>query len=216
VAEYLESIFIPMLMRAGILAEATYPSAGYFPKGGGELDMTVTPASSIQPLNLTERGEICSLRAYVVTSNLPGSVGERGASTIREFMRGRGITINIEFRDKPSKQPGAAVMIAAECENGFGGFSALGERGKPMERVAEDACQAFLAWWDSGAACDEHLADQMVLPMALAPGESRWTTPIMTEHLRTVIWVTQHFLPIEVDMPEHPGKPHMVILRGAA
>ena len=84
-----------------------------------------------------------------------------------------------------------------------------------MEAVAETACEAFLDWWKSGATCDEHLADQLVLPMALARGVSRWTTPAVTEHLRTVLWVAQQFLPIEARIEEGPGDGGTVTLRGA-
>jgi RNA 3'-terminal phosphate cyclase (ATP) len=72
-----------------------------------------------------------------------------------------------------------------------------------MEKVAQMPCQEFLHRWKSGAACDEHLADQMVLPMAFATGSSSWTTPVVTEHLRTVIWVVQQFVNVEVKVDEH-------------
>jgi RNA 3'-terminal phosphate cyclase (ATP) len=88
------------------------------------------------------------------------------------------------------------VVVVAECENGHAAFTGLGERGKPMEKVAEEPSAQFLPWWKTGAAVDEHLADQLVLPLALVPGESRWTTPEVTEHLRTVLWLTEQFLPI--------------------
>ena len=105
------------------------------------------------------------------------------------------------------------MILVAECEGGIGGFTGIGERGKPMERVAEEACDAFMGWWRSGAACDEHLADQLVLPMSLAPGESRWTTPSMTEHLRTVLWVAERFLSIEAHIEERAGGFALVTLR---
>jgi RNA 3'-terminal phosphate cyclase (ATP) len=81
--------------------------------------------------------------------------------------------------------------------------------------VAERPCEEFLAWWKSGAAVDEHLADQLVLPMALAPGESRWTTPTVTDHLRTVLWLVEKFLPIRVELMESKDGPTTVTLHGA-
>lgn len=84
-----------------------------------------------------------------------------------------------------------------------------------MEKVAEAPCREFMEWWKTGAACDEHLADQLVLPMALAAGESRWTTPAVTDHLRTVLWLAQHFLPIEATLEERPGGTGMVRLQGS-
>ena len=71
-----------------------------------------------------------------------------------------------------------------------------------MEAVVGEACEALREWLNTGAACEEHLADQLVLPAALASGTSRWTTARVTEHLRTVLWVVPQFLDVEVTLTE--------------
>lgn len=214
VAEYLEAVYLPALRRAGMQAQYESPRAGFFPKGGGQIILTIdTPP--VYPLDLTERGKLVKLTAYVITANLPDHVGERGATTIEKFMKGIGRPIRIVRRSVSAHDAGAAVVLAAECEGGFAGFSALGERGKPMEKVATDPCEEFLAWWKGGAPCDEHLADQLALPMALAVehiGESRWTTATVTEHLRTVLWVIQKFLPLNAVLQEEANGSGTVIL----
>jgi RNA 3'-terminal phosphate cyclase (ATP) len=201
-ADYLEAVYVPALRRAGIGASVTAPRAGFFPKGGGQLAVNVREDTFIQPLDFTERGKLVSLTAYVVTGSLPEHVSERGGKAVERFMKGVGRQVRIVRREMPSLNAGAAVTLAVECEGGFAGFSGLGERGKPMEEVATEPCEQFMAWWKSGAACDEHLADQLVLPLALAKGESRWTTPVVTEHLRTLLWVVQQFLPVEFTIDE--------------
>lgn len=214
-ADYLETVYMPILLRAGLGAEFVYPRTGFFPKGGGELDMTVPGTVSATPLDLSDRGKLTSLTAHVVTANLPDHVADRGAATIEKFMKGIGRDIRIEIRRLPALDAGAAVCIAAVCENGFAGFTCLGERGKPMEKVAQQPCEEFLAWWKSGAAVDSHLADQLVLPTALAAGESCWTTSEVTDHLRTVLWLVEKFLPIRVALIESANGPAMVRLHGA-
>jgi RNA 3'-terminal phosphate cyclase (ATP) len=202
-ADYLEAVYLPALRMRGVPARVEYPRAGFFPKGGGEILLRIdTLSHPLSPLRLIERGELRSLTAFVVTAELPEHVGRRGASAIEKFMKGVGRKVRVELRDCPALNPGAAVVLAAECEEGLAGFTSLGERGKPVERVAEEACQQFMAWWKSGAACDEHLADQLVLPAVLTPGESRWTTPVVTEHLRTVLWVAGRFLPVQSSIEE--------------
>ncbi len=213
-ADYLEAVYVPALRRAGLAASAAYASAGFFPKGGGELAVDVVPGP-LTPLDLSERGKLRSLRAFIVTSELPPHVAERGEAAVRKFMKGVGREVVVERRERPSIGPGAAVVLAAECEGGFAGFSDIGERGKPMERVAEAPCEAFMRWWKSGAATEEHLADQLVLPMALAGGESRWTTDTVTEHLRTVLHVAAQFLPLECSLEEREDGPALVTLRSA-
>jgi RNA 3'-terminal phosphate cyclase (ATP) len=195
-ANYLEAVYGPALRRFGLAPNISYPAAGFFPRGGGEVHVLLS-GGGFAPVELTERGRLKELRAFIVTSGLPEAVSLRGAKAVEKWARGVGRPVAVERRELPSPGTGAAVVLAAECEGGFAGFSALGERGKPMERVAEEACAPFMDWWKSGAACDAHLADQLVLPASLATGESRWTTPEVTEHLRTVLWVVEHFLPVE-------------------
>lgn len=213
-ADYLEGVYVPALRRAGLAAEIHYSQAGFFPKGGGLLEVAIERHPPVHPLDLTERGKLISLKAFVVTGSLPEHVSERGAAAVERFMKGVGRKVEVVRRELPSLNPGAAVTLAVECEGGFAGFAALGERGKPMEAVATEPCEAFMEWWKSGAACDEHLADQLVLPMALARGESRWSTPTITEHLRTVLWVTEQFLPVEHRVEPYGDGCSLLVLKG--
>ena len=166
-----------------------------------------------QPVMLTERGALLALTALIVTSGLPPTVAERGIAAVRQELARLPAEMSVETREAPSVGPGAAVLLVAEYEGGLAGFSAIGERGKRMETVAEEACQSFRVWWETGAACEEHLADQLVLPMALTVGESRWTTSRVTKHLRTVLWVVPQFLPVEASLAENPDGSGLVILR---
>ena len=213
--EYLQAVYLPALRRAGVDAGITYERAGFYPRGGGEVVADITPSVLLRPVDFTERGALLHLRAFVLTSGLPAHVGERGQAAMESFMRGIGQRCTIQRYDKPSHGPGAAVVIAAECAGGFAGFSGLGARGKPMEVVAQEACADFLRWWQSDAACDEHLADQLVLPMALAAGESNWTAPVATDHLHTVLSIAAQFLQIEYEIREKPGAPVRVMLHSA-
>jgi RNA 3'-terminal phosphate cyclase (ATP) len=213
--EYLEAVYIPALRRTGLDLTSTYTVAGFYPRGGGQIDVKIN-GNSAPPtvLDWSERGRLESLRAFIVTSNLPGHVAQRGADTVERAMKAVGRSVAVEWREKPSLGPGAAVTVAAECQHGLAAFSAIGELRKPMEKVAEAPCKEFMRWWKSGATCDEHLADQLVLPLCFAAGQSRWTTPVVTEHLRTVLWVAQQFLPIEAQLEEQPDGSGTVVLQG--
>jgi RNA 3'-terminal phosphate cyclase (ATP) len=199
-AQYVEHVYLEVLRPHGLNATITSPAAGFYPRGGGRVEAIVEP-STLSPVDLTDRGRLRGLTVYVVTSGLPPHVAERGGAEAVKQLGGFKKPTIVPL-DLPSNGQGASVVVVAECENVRAGFSAIGERGKPMERVADDACSQFIAWYRSGGACDEHLADQLVLPMALARGTSRWTTSMVTEHLRTVLWVTRQFLPVEANVEE--------------
>lgn len=212
-ADYLEHVYLPTLARHGLRASLACPRAGFFPKGGGSVQAEVTGGAAPAPITTTERGDLLSLTALAVTSGLPPTVAERGIATVRQEVTRLPVKMAVEAREVPSVGPGASVLLVAECEGGLAGFSAVGERGKRMETVAEEACRDFRAWWETGAACEEHLADQLVLPMALTAGESRWTTSRVTEHLRTVLWVVPQFLPVEAALTENADGSGLVTLR---
>ena len=212
-ADYLERVYLPTLARHGLAASLLSPKAGFFPKGGGVVNAGVEGSAAPSPVTLTERGDLRAMTALVVTSRLPPTVAERGIAAVRQELGRLPVELSVETREAPSAGSGAAVLLVAECEGGLAGFSAIGERGKRMESVAEQACRAFKDWWETGAACEEHLADQLVLPMALTAGESRWTTSRVTEHLRTVLWVVPQFLPVEAALVENPDGSGLVTLK---
>lgn len=213
-ADYLAEVYAPALAEMGLELTLDYPTAGYFPKGGGELRLQ-TRAGEPRPLRWTERGKLKAIRAVVVTSDLSEHVARRGLDALRQQLHGVGRPVALEDRSRPGGQAGAAVLVAGSCQQGRFGFLALGQKGKPIEKVAEDATASFWRWFRGGAATEEHLADQLVLPLAFAAGESRWTTEHASLHLRTVLWVAAHFLPIRYAIEEAADGSALVTLQGA-
>ena len=199
-AEHLTDVFLPIVTAHGLDAEITLGSFGFMPRGGGALTLTTPGSAHLRPFTLTERGPLQAITAHILTSGLPAEVGKRGAAAVEAALRGLPLTVSV--RDVPAPGTGATISLIAECEGSRAGFSALGQRGRPMEAVAGEACAALQDWLKTRAACEEHLADQLVLPAALAAGTSRWTTARVTDHLRTVLWVVPQFLEVETALTE--------------
>lgn len=214
-ADYLQAVYAPALGRMGMACQVDVRRLGYYPKGGGEIRLSVAGRLRT-PICWVERGRLLRLRLIVATALLPDHVAVRGQEAALKELKGYGVPVETQVVRLESNGPGAAVLIAAECENGLGGWTGLGELGKPMERVAEEAVKGFKRWFATGAAVDEHLADQLALPCALMPEESQWTTPIVTDHLRTVLAVAKQFLPIEYSIQENADGSGQVTLQGAA
>lgn len=197
-ADYLQEIFLPALQHMGISSSLDVPRFGFFPKGGGEL--TCEFEGALRGVELRERGELVARSARVITHALPEDVAKRGAERLRDFVPEG---LKIENVDRPALGAGAAVFVGERYKNGFGGFSGIGERGKRMELVAEEAGAPFAHWRAGEATVDEHLADQLVLPAVLAKGASYWRTNVVTEHLRTVAWLVREFLDREIEVREN-------------
>jgi RNA 3'-terminal phosphate cyclase (ATP) len=105
-------------------------------------------------------------------------------------------------------------MITVEYENAIAGFGSLGELSKRAEVVADEAFDEFFAYHRSGMAVDKHLADQLLIYMALAQGKSAITTCEITNHLLTNVWVIQQFLPVKFQLVGEKGSPGTISVEG--
>jgi RNA 3'-terminal phosphate cyclase (ATP) len=215
---YLKMVYLPMLARMGIEADVNLEEWGWYPIGGGTVTAQIAGAAqgglSIGGLELTERGELRKLYGISALSNLPGHIAERQKRQAEKVLKGEGFEPLIEIVDAPSRGRGTAVFLLAEFEKGRAGFTSLGRKGKPAEKVAEEACVEFLEYYRSGAAVDRHLGDQLILPMALAQGNSSFTTCRITQHLLTNVWVVEQFLGSRLVVEGKEGAPGKVTIRG--
>ncbi|MBN1659977.1 MAG: RNA 3'-phosphate cyclase [Anaerolineae bacterium] len=220
--DYLKRVYLPTLARAGIRAKVNLRQWGWFPLGGGEVKVTIQgcgtagdrPQPVLEGLDLWERGELLRVRGISAASNLPKHIRARQAGAALGGLRAAGINARVDEVDADSKGQGTALFLWAESEQALAGFTSLGQRGKPAEEVAADAVTELLAYLESGAALDCHLADQLVLPLALASGPSRFTTERVTNHLLTSAWVVNLFFPRRVRVEGQEGSPGACYVEG--
>jgi RNA 3'-terminal phosphate cyclase (ATP) len=206
---YVQQVLFPTLARMGIRAEAQLKQWGWYPVGGGEISVTIHGGAQIKGITLDRRGKLRRIRGISAYSNLPDHVGLRQKEHAVELLRRRGFEAQIEVVKAPSPGKGSCLFLLAEFENVLAGFTSLGERGKPAEKVAEEAVQEFLDYMETDAALDPHLADQLILPAALAQGPVAFTTARITKHLLTGVWVVERFMgqKFAVEGKEgHPGR----------
>jgi RNA 3'-terminal phosphate cyclase (ATP) len=206
-AHYLSEIFLPALASLGVRATARLRRPGWYPAGGGELEAVITPTARVAGLTATAPPSPLEIGGCSLVSRLPRSIAERQRRQAEARLTAAGLTAAITIEeDNHALGPGTMMFLDA---HGRAGFSALGRRGVPAERIADEAAvDALLAWRQSGAALDVHLADQLVPFLALADGPSSFTCPVLSGHLRTVAWVVQQFLPVAIAL--HDGPPARV------
>ncbi len=215
---YLKMVYLPTLSRMGFQAQVDIDRWGWYPIGGGLMTAQITgmghPVSGASGLELTERGRLKRLYGVSALSSLPRHIAERQKAQAEKVLQREGFDPQIEMVDAPSRGRGSALFLLAEFENVRAGFTGLGRKGKPAEKVAEEACTEFLRFYESGAALDQHLADQLILPMALAHGGSSFTTRRITQHLLTNIWVAERFLKTRFLVEGEEGRRGKVIITG--
>jgi RNA 3'-terminal phosphate cyclase (ATP) len=199
----------------GYDARLTLERAGFYPKGGGRIRAEIRPTGTLQPLELEERGALRRVSGLSAIANLPEHIAKRQQQQVERRLGGWVPELTVETVTLSSPGPGTAVFLQAECEQSGGGFTALGKRGKPAERVADEAVDQLEAYLAANAAIDKHLADQLILPLVFAPGQSSFSTAAITRHLLTNIEVVQAFLPVQISVAGEEGKPGRVTLLGA-
>jgi RNA 3'-terminal phosphate cyclase (ATP) len=193
---YLSEVLLPTLKSIGVSAEAVIEKWGFYPRGGGKIQLKINPVQELKPVSLVNRGSLKKIRGLSAISNLPKHVAERQKEqALKRIQRELRMDAEIDILyDAPSNGQGSFLFLLAEYEKTLAGFSSLGSRGKPAEKVADEAVDSLKDYIESDGCVDSHLGDQLVPFMALAKGNSSFTTIQMTEHLLTNLWVIQHFL----------------------
>ncbi|WP_439028659.1 RNA 3'-terminal phosphate cyclase [Haloarchaeobius sp. DT45] len=194
---YYQHVKLPLLRRFGLVAAVEEDRPGFYPRGGGEATLHLAP-SSLDPIRLTERGDLRGVRVYSTESSdlSNADVAARQASgavpdvvsTTGDGQDSEETDDGVPLRERvvrtaDSPSTGTAVCVRLDYENTVAGFDALGEPGKPAERVGAEAATAATDFHAADAAVDAFLADQLVLPLALAGGRVR--IPAVTEHVQT-------------------------------
>lgn len=192
-ADFIEHAWLPLLRRMGAQVEMKLLRHGFMPAGGGEVMLQVQPGE-LRPLALPARGEVREQEATAVLANIPHHVGERELRQVAMRLGWPEETLKRAYL-APGMGPGNALLLKVGCDAVTELFCALGQTRLSAERVADLAIRPLQAWLTSGAATSEYLADQLLLPMALAGG-GQFSTCVLSDHLTSNIEVIQQFLPV--------------------
>lgn len=213
---YLQLHWLRYMRQIGFDIELQLELAGFYPRGGGRVRASVRPAGKLSPLHLTSRGALRGIRGLSAVANLDLKVAERQRRQALIRLEGRSRHTAIELVQMPSHFRGTLLLLVAEFENSQCCYYGLGARGKPAERVADEAVDQLFEFLATDGAIDQYLADQLVLPLALAGGPSELQTSNMTGHLVTNAEILKLFLPIEVTMVGEIGRSGLIRISGAA
>jgi RNA 3'-terminal phosphate cyclase (ATP) len=186
-AHYLSHVLLPALAAMGAEVAMTLERWGWYPRGGGEIRLTIRGARPLTGVQWLTPAQSSTFQALSAAANLPEHVARRQAARLEARLDA---TVPVEIIPAGGQDPGSLVFIWGPQA----GFSALGARGKPAVQVADEAVEAYQAFRTCGVACDRHLADQILIDLALARGPSRFTTEAVTSHLLTNVWVIEQFL----------------------
>lgn len=207
---YLDWHWRPLLAQSGIALTLELRRAGFYPQGGGVLHAALPGNARPRAIDLSRRGRLRRIRGLSAVANLPVEIGERQRRRALRSLGHLGVDVDIETRSLPAVSRGTLLLLLAECEHSQACFFALGARGKPAERVADEATVSLLDFLDRDGAVDAWIADQLLLPLAIAPGRSLLHSSEVTAHLLTNAAVIQRFLPVRIEVGGARGKAALV------
>lgn len=192
---FLARSFLPLLARMGMPAEITLERFGFYPAGGGRVTLKTMPRATPVPLHLDGPGERTGCYAEAYIAGVPAHVAKRELETLGTGMGWTQEQLLIRQLHH-DEGPGNVLLATLEHEHVTEVFSAFGERGVLAEKVADSVLHEVREYIASGAAVGEHLADQLLLPMALAGGGS-FSASSITPHTRTNMEVIRKFLDVD-------------------
>jgi len=207
---YVAEVARPAFGRFGTQLDLQLDEWGWLPAGQGQMTATIRPVERLEAVTF-ERAEIERVHGVAAVTNLPSHIPQRMVNRANNLLRDAGFETSIRPLRERGPGPGAGIFLWVTQ----GGFGSLGRQGLPSERVAEAAVADLLAFAENGmAAVDAHLADQLLIPMALARGSSTFTTRRLTRHTMTNAAILRRWLDVPITVDGELDGPARVTIEG--
>lgn len=203
--DYLQRTFLPLVNQMGPSVTAKLNRPGFYPAGGGEIEVDIQPVKNLSPLELTERGEQLDRRVTAIVAHLPEHIGTRECNKVIRGLQWPESCATVVSMDN-SRGPGNVLMAEVQFQNVTELFTAFGETGKRAERVAQEVLSELRRYLKCTAPVGEYLADQLLLPMAIGASQGTgggvFRTQCVSLHTKTHIDIIQRFLDVKIETIE--------------
>lgn len=210
--DFLERVYLPRLKQMGVTIDASLERYGFVPAGGGIIRLEIPGSQSPQPIEILERGEETGRQIHCLNAKVPDEVARKETNALLNQL---GWLENTVFIQSPENSDCPGNVLAAEISftHVTERVTAFGSHGKTSNRVAHEVAKMMQNYLGSDAAVGRNLADQLLLPMALAGGGKIFTSA-PSNHVKTNIEVIEQFLPVKFDIqPEQKGS-HFISVSG--
>jgi len=205
--DFIDRVFLPIVNRMGPRVSARLVRHGFYPRGGGRIEVEIAPAPLV-PIECVERGTMLGCSATALFAGLPFDVADREIQTVRKHFDWPERAFSV--RELPEEYgPGNILLIEAEYENVTEVVSGFGKLGLPAEQLARRAAGRMKGYIESTAFAGPYLADQLLLPFAIAGG-GVFTTVKPSDHTKTAADIIALFLDRRTVFQHEAGGTHRV------
>lgn len=201
-AFHTQYVLLRILSKMGVEAELKVERPGYVPRGGGILEVRISPVEGkIRPIRMLDRGEVEEIDGVALSSHLRAqAVSDRMARQCEALLKGYKVKIERRYDDTASGK-GAVLFVRALTSSGsILGMDRAGKRGRSSEEIGRYVAESLLDDLDGGATVDRFLADQLILFSALADGVSEYRVPRITDHIESNIWLVREILGVNTEI----------------
>jgi RNA 3'-terminal phosphate cyclase (ATP) len=206
---YLAEVAQPACEQLGADFETKLNAWGWMTAGEGEITVHIKPveiltAYTFEPVNIKR------VNGVAAVTNLPSHIPHRMARRAYNLLTQSGLDCDVQPIRERGAGPGAGIILWTDQA----GFTALGRKGLPADKVAEKAVADLMAFKENGAAVDRYLADQLLVPMALAQGISTLTTDHLTLHTLTNVSLLRQWINVNINVDGQPQQPAHITVHG--
>lgn len=192
------------LRQMGAVVELELRRFGFYPRGGGEIAANIMPCRRLHPIELIARGPLLHSFSEAFVAALAPDIAHRELDVIGAAFKMP--EANLRMCGLPNDQgPGNVLLLTMEHEHVTEVFSAIGERGVRAEEVGRRVADEAHAYEGSDGAVGEHLADQLLIPLALAGGGA-FSMAHLSQHTLTNADIVRKFLPVRIEFTREPTR----------
>ena len=168
---------------------------GFFPAGGGRISVRVHPAARLGQIDLTDKGPLVEHFAMAISAQISPEIGEKEIERVMRRLNMSAEECSAQMVD--SVGPGNILIIGLHHQNVTEVFTGFGQISVPLKKVVEHAVRACQFYQTSDVPVGVYLADQLLIPMAMA-GKGRFKTQKPSLHTLTNIEVIRQFMAVQI------------------
>jgi RNA 3'-terminal phosphate cyclase (ATP) len=206
---YLAEVALPVFARLGVQVTPELKAWGWYPAGGGVIRAEINPVTRLRAVSFAEP-IVAQVQGVAAVTNLPAHIPHRMARRAHNLLAEAGLKDVVQALRERGRAPGAGLFLWLPQA----GFSSLGRKGLPADKVAETAVSQLLAFLEKGVMFDKHLADQLLLPLALGDGRTTFTTEQLTQHTLTNARLIRQWLEASIDIQGALDSPASITITG--
>jgi RNA 3'-phosphate cyclase len=203
--DYFNNVFIPLLKSLGISINVNLIKRGYYPKGGGEAEITINPGKDFNRLKLNEEQQFSEVEGIVYISNLPEHISTRiKHAAIKELLKSN-IKADIKIEQTTSFSPGTGIALWIKSNCTIIGATILGEKNLLAEDVGKIVVRDLLNEIESGANLDVHAFDQLLPYFVISNTDEGFSCIIreLSSHASTNMWVLKQFFNVDFEVSKN-------------